>query len=351
MAARSAFELRPADLPTGAVMIAVSRRVDAIVRQSNIPLVPQAAEAIDAALTEGRVPIAFPGAEAHLGTMGYLFERAWAGNVPIAVVAGRAACVNLVDGEWTDVSLLVAGGSFVLHGPSYDSAPGGAVIRVAGARTARVAAIDPRSVPFEISGDAATTTIRLPRTGRKDAVTIMLEEPPASASATADEGNPVTLCPGPARSSLLLDRRANAAAQIHMNQNHSFVSGWHPVEADPDYFRWTSSPEAIVRVPIAPPGPVRVTITATPAVRRAKPATIALAVNQCRLESRAMQPDQADYEWIAGRECWQSGYNSLVIGMTPLMSPASVSSTHDTRLLGARIGAIRLARMSTGLTP
>jgi hypothetical protein len=36
--------------------------------------------------------------------------------------------------------------------------------------------------------------------------------------------------------------------------------------------------------------------------------------------------------------------NQVWIAISPLISPASFFKTHDTRLLGARIGAIRLAR-------
>jgi hypothetical protein len=349
LAARSAYELRPGDLPDNAVLIAESRRVDAVARLSNIPIVPQDGAAIDAALREGRVPVALPQAQAHLARIGFLFERAFAGSVSIAIVAGRAACIDLVDGQWRDASTLAASGAFILHGPAYGSAPGGAVVKLAGSQPIRVSTIEPRSVPFEVSADAAETTIRIPRTGREDAVTVTLDAPPASATATADEGTPVTMCPGPLRTPLLLDRRADASAQIHMNELHPFVSGWHPVEADPDFFRWTASENAIVRIPIAPPGPVRLTITATPAAPAAQKPAIAVRVNGCHLDSTPMRQGQGDYEWVTGSECWQPGMNLLTISVTPLISPASLFATHDTRLLGARIGSIRLARMSTGL--
>jgi hypothetical protein len=57
-----------------------------------------------------------------------------------------------------------------------------------------------------------------------------------------------------------------------------------------------------------------------------------------------MQQGQGDYEWSVGRECWRAGMNQLSIAITPLISPAALFTSHDTRLLGARIGAIRLAR-------
>jgi hypothetical protein len=129
-----------------------------------------------------------------------------------------------------------------------------------------------------------------------------------------------------------------------MNDGAPFVSGWHPIEADPDFFRWTAAPDAIVRVAIAPVSDIRITVTATPAARPASRPTIALGVNGCRLATQPMQPGLGDYEWIAGKECWRDGFNQLVISTSPLISPAALFATHDTRLLGARIGAIRLAR-------
>ena len=345
LAARSAYDLRKADLPENAVLIAESRRADAFARLSGIPIIPQSAEDIEAAQRDGRALVAFPGAQRHLATTGWLFERAYAGNIPVAIVAGRTACIDLVRGEWRDVSLLTAAGSFILHGPAYGSAPGGAVFKLTSARKTAVSAIEPRSTPFEVTDAGDSTTIRIPRSGREDAVTVTLDAAPVTAAATADEGNPVKVCAGVMRMPLLLDRRANASAQIHMNEPAPFVSGWYPIEADPDYFRWTAPPESIIRIAMTPPGPVRITITATPAARAAQSPTIGLSVNSCRLERHKMQQGLGDYEWVAGAECWQPGMNLVRIGVEPLISPASLGATHDTRLLGARIGAIRLARV------
>jgi hypothetical protein len=123
------------------------------------------------------------------------------------------------------------------------------------------------------------------------------------------------------------------------------VSGWHPIEADPDFFRWTAAPDATVRVAIAPVSDIRITVTATPASRPAQHPSIALSVNHCRFDPRPMQAGQGDYEWIAGKDCWRDGFNQLAISTSPLISPAALFATHDDRLLGARIGAIRLFRM------
>ena len=99
------------------------------------------------------------------------------------------------------------------------------------------------------------------------------------------------------------------------------------------------------------PGPVRITLTATPAAMADRQAAVEQLVNRCVLPSRAMPQALSDYDWVAGRECWRAGTNELAIGVTPLVSPATLSASHDTRLLGARIGAIRLARLPPLLRP
>ncbi len=104
------------------------------------------------------------------------------------------------------------------------------------------------------------------------------------------------------------------------------------------------APDAVLLVGVAPPGPIRVTITATPASRPAQHPEMSLRVNDCRLASQAMPAGQGDYEWLAGERCWRAGMNQIAIGVTPLLSPAASFASHDTRLLGARVGAIRLTR-------
>ena len=342
LGARAAYEVRAADLPSNAAMIAESRRVDGTLRLSSIAIVPQAAEDLDAALKGGKTLLAFPNARANLETLGFLFERAFIGNVPVAVVAGHAPCVELVKGEWRDVSMLTAAGSFTLHGPTYDSAPGGVMMHVTHPQPARVTAIEPRSITFEIENAGDLTAIHVPRTGREDAVTVTLESPPVSAIAKADDDHAVRMCAGALKAPLL--GRTTASVQLRMNEYAPFVSGWHPIEADPDFFRWTAAPDATVRVAIAPVSDIRIAVTATPASRPAQRPSIALSVNNCRLDTRPMQAGQGDYEWVAGKDCWREGFNQLAINTSPLISPAALFATHDDRLLGARIGAIRLMR-------
>lgn len=365
--ARFASDFRFQELPSGTVLVAESRRADAAIllssRLSGQPavIVPQHVELVRAALAAGQPVAALAHARDHLAQYGFLFDRAWAGNVPVAMVAGHTPCVTLTDGAWTDVSLLLAGRSFVVHGGQPDAAPGGVVLRLT---DVGVAAIEPRSIPFEVAGTpmdaegvAALKTVgaragvdrvsslRVPMTGRVSPVTVTLASAPAAAVATAEDPVAAGLCAGPQRVDLTLGRDARASAALLMNEGAPFGSGWHPTEADPDFFRWTAALDASVRVSVAPPGPIQVTITATPASRPAANPTVGLTVNGCRLETQPMQPGQGDYQWDVEEACWRTGFNQLWIATSPLISPASLFATHDTRLLGARIGAIRLHRL------
>ena len=128
-----------------------------------------------------------------------------------------------------------------------------------------------------------------------------------------------------------------------MTDLRPFGPGWHSPEADPAPFRWTAETDAAIQIGMARPSDVRVTITATPAARPAQQPTIALAVGPCQFPARRMPPGQGDYDWDVALACWHPGANRLWVSTGPLVSPASLSGGHDTRLLGARVGAIRLS--------
>lgn len=364
-----AYDFKVKDLPPGTAIIAESRRVDAALLLSSqrdgspALIVPQSIDTLKALATGGRKMVGFTNARAHLERFGFLFERSWMGTAQIAVLAGQMPCVALEPGKWPDVSMLVANGSFILHGATPDAAPGGVILRLTDPQPIRFSSIEPRSIPFEMGPvvhDAAAgigeldraaarwgvpqvITLRIRETGRRDPVTFTFAAPPQAAVATADSPTPVTLCPGVARADLTLGRVTNAALRI--NVSPPFGAGWHSPEADPDPFRWTAAPNASLRISIAPPGPVHITVTATPASRATQHPTLGLAVNDCQLPERPMPPGQADYEWDVEESCWHAGVNQLWVQSSPLVSPASLSGGHDTRLLGARIGAIRLARI------
>lgn len=284
----------------------------------------------------------------------------------VAVLAGQVPCVPLEPGKWPDVSLLVANGSFILHGATPDAAPGGVILRLTDPQPIRFSSIEPRSIPFEMGPvvhDAAAgigdleraaarasvpqvVTLRIRETGRRDPITFTFAAPPQTVVATADGSSPVTLCPGVARADVTLGRLLTASAALRMNISPPFGTGWHSPEADPDPFRWTAAPNASLRISMAPPGPMHVTVTATPAARATQHPTLGLAVNDCQLSVRSMPPAQADYEWDVEQRCWHAGVNQLWLQSPALVSPASLVGGHDTRLLGARIGAIRLASIA-----
>ena len=308
---------------------------------------PQSPELVLAAAREGRTVFAFAGARANLERLGFVFENEWLGNAAVGVLAGQLPCVALAAGQWRDVSLLVARGSFIVHGVPPGVAPGGITVRATNREPVHVTSIEPRSIPFDVVETATATdritTIHVSPTGRTEPVVITLDAAPFAALASGD-GAASSLCAGVLRGAPTLGRADTASGALRMNEYTPFGPGWHPIEADPGFFRWTGAPDASVRVTVTRAGPVRITVTAAPAAKPAQHPTIGLTVNDCRLDTQPMPAGQGDFAWIAGERCWRAGVNQLWIHVTPLVSPASMFATHDTRLLGARIGAIRLER-------
>lgn len=371
--ARMAYGFRVADAPPDAAFVAESRRVDAAVLLSSqlagrsALIVPQTVEHLLSVVRRGRPILAFSNGRAQLERVGFLFERAWVGATEVAILAGHVPCVDLEPGEWRDVSLLAANGAFILHGAAHDRAPGGVILRLTDPQPIRFASIEPRSIPFELgptghdaapgigeldrvaarSGVPQVTTLRIRETGRPSPITFTFASAPQAVVATGDGPSPVRLCPGVSRADLTLGRAETASAQLRMTASTPFGAGWHSGEADPAPFRWTAAPNASIRVSLAPPGPLHVTVTASPAARPAQQPTIELTVNACRFPARPMPAGQADYEWVVAEGCWRAGVNQLWLGSGTLVSPASLTGGHDARLLGVRVDAIRLARIPT----
>ena len=350
--AKMAYDFKVSDLPAGAAIVAESRRVDAALLLSSqragtpATIVPQHLASLEAVVNRGRPLFAFSNGRANLAPFGFLFERSRAGAVEVAAVVGRTSCADLTPGEWADVSLLLATGSFIVHGAGPGTAPGGVILRLTDAEPARFASIEPRSIPYFL--EAATggaTTLRIPATGRTSPVTFTFVTVPQNAVATAEGNSPVMICPGLQGGDATLGRNPAAMVSLPMT-SAAFGPGWHSAEADPDPFRWTSAPRSSIRISVAPAGPIHVTITATPAARSAQKPAIAFTVNACAFPAQPMPPGQGDYEWDVPSNCWRAGANQLWVGVTPLVSPASLTGSPDTRLLGARVGAVRLARVA-----
>ena len=268
---RLAYAFSTNDLPAGTAIVAESRRVDATVLLASgraghpTVLVPQTLDSVDAWVTSGRPLVAFANARANLAPFGFLFERAWAGNTAVSAVTGRANCATLKTGEWTDVSLLLVSGAFIVHGAGPGAAPGGVKLRLTDREPARFASIEPRSIPYSLSAATGGATLDIPATGRRSPVTFAFVAPPHDAVATAEDDSPVMICPGVQVLDLMLVANPLATVALPMASVTAFGPGWHSAEADPDLFRWTSAPRSSIRITSAAPGPVRVTITATPA--------------------------------------------------------------------------------------
>ena len=367
--AAMAYDFRVSDLAPGTAIVAESRRVDAnLLLSSQLAgqpalIVPQAVELVQAVARE-RPVVAFAGGRTELERFGFLFERKWVGTAEVAALVGHVPCAPLRSDAWTDVSLLAASGSFILHGSEVDAAPGGVRLLISDSLPVKAARIEPRSIPFETGptardgaagvseldqviagrGEWPLSTLVIPETGRPTPVMFAFAAPPAFTVARAEGRGAVTMCAGPKRDFDL--RSASAAAAVHMSDHWPFGPGWHAPEADPDPFRWTAAPHSVIRFSMARPTALLVTITATPAASASRQPTIALTVGACRFPARPMPPGQADYEWEVAGTCWRPGMNNLWVSTGPLVSPASINGGHDTRLLGARVGAVRLARLA-----
>ena len=349
--ARIAYGFTVNGLPAGTAILAESRRADATVllasQKAGAPavLVPQTLDAVEAWVTSGQPLVAFANGRANLAPFGFVFERAWAGTTAVAAVTGRTPCATLKPGEWTDVSLLLASGAFIVHGAGPETAPGGVQLRLTDAEPIRLARIEPRSIPYALSAAAGGATLHIPETGRRSPVTLTLVARPHDAVATADDQSPVMICPGVQARDLMLLATPLATASLPMTAAAVFGPGWHSAEADPDPFRWTAGARSSIRITSATATPTRVTITATPAAPQSRQPSIGLTVNTCTYPARAMPPGQGDYEWEVPASCWRPGANQLWLAVTPLVSPASLADGPDTRLLGARVGAVRFARV------
>lgn len=370
--ARVASAFRAGDLEPGTALLASTRRADVAVHLSSwqagrpTPIVPQDVVLLHALLDRHQPVAAFGLARRHAERMGFLFERRFAGNTAVGMLAGRAACVDLRAGEWTDVSLIAASGSVSLQGPRIDVAPAGMTLHLAAPNPIELSAIRPRFATHRVdtgtgrSGPgldavdtlAATgtvggpvTTVTLPAGDRPEPIELTFTSPPAAAVATSDGAGTARLCPGPLAADLMLGRDPSARAVISLGDPRAFGLGWHALEVGGEPFRWTAAARSTMDVTMAPTGGVRVTITASPAARPSQQPEIGLAVNGCRLERRPMPAGQTDHEWDVDATCWRDGINRLWIDSGPLVSPQSLGTGSDTRLLGARVGAIRLARL------
>ena len=367
---RMAYDFHVDGLSPDTAVVAESRRADATLEMALrragrfAVLVPQHARHVER-LADTHAVIAFAHARANLERVGFVFERAFIGETPVGRLAGRVPCVDLQRNTWAEISPLLIGRTLIVYGAD-GHAPGGVVFRAAGADGLTVRSIEPRSIPYEhgeLPQDADArglaelqrssphlplgriATIRIPETGRRDPIVLTLDRVPAAIVAINEGPSAATVCGGPRNADLTLGSDTRTLT-LPLISGDIFGAGWHTIEADPDYFRWSGAPGALVRITMPRPVRFRVTITATPAAPPARQPTIDLTVNDCQLTRHPMARVQGDYTWEVDASCWRSGANRLWVGVAPLVTPASLVGGTDTRPLGARVGAIRLERLT-----
>jgi hypothetical protein len=371
---RMATELKPADLPEGRLVISSSRAADSSIllsaglADSPIALVPQRADLVASALEAGQRLVAFPSTRAQLASAGFLFERFFAGSIELSAVVGRQPCASLVPNQWTDVSLQLDGGTFAMQSDLPAAAPGLVSIYLAAPRPIRVRDRDRVSTPYEstllapdagVEGrrrlEAATargggmsgwpiTIVNVSSSEAPTQATFSLADIPQAAVAISTIAPAITLCSASARASLAIGSSPGAVSSARLMSPETFGAGWHTPEGGDATFRWTASGESSIRAHVTRPGPIRVTVTAMPAAPLSAGPRLGLSVNACALVEQPLA-GFVDVSWVVPTECWLTGANQLWLGSGPLVSPASLGRSGDTRQLGARVNAVRLERV------
>lgn len=319
--ARAVASAAITDLPGDAVFVSENTRVDQALRfaaaraERSVTLIPRNADAVEKAAASHTV-IAFRDATDQLKRHGFLFDRGYLGEVPADTVVGRAACVTLEAGRWSNVTAMLGEGAFTITGATSTVTPGQISLRLAGVDEFPVSGTDPRR-DYEIVSAPGSSEVELvvPRPREALSVVMTLTSAPRVALARADDPAGAQVCPAPQRTDLLL-AGARRAVTIPMT-SRLFGHGWSGPEYDPDVFRWTSDSAAVAKVSMAPAGAVRVTVTATPAAPSTRHPQIELGVNDCRLSTVPMPAELHDYEWTVDQPCWHAGNNELSIGVTP----------------------------------
>jgi hypothetical protein len=367
-------QIRMSDLPSDGVIVATSRGVDAMLvlsaRLANqrAVVVPQNAVHVEALVATGRPVLAFPSARTNLAALGFLFERSFAGNVPLHIVVGRQRCTPLVPNQWIDVTRQLDGGSFSVQSEEPSPEAGRVMLYLLAprlielrSRLAPLSVFESPPVPPDSESAARTlletTSVRgrsngwpitawsvsLPAPPEQTGMT--LSEPPHAAIATADVSRAIAICSASARTDFALMSTLGSAASAAMMSGAVFGTGWHTPEGGADTFRWTAAPEAVVRINVVRPGPIRVTIIAASASPPSAQPRAGLTVNHCALPDQPMFPHAQNLTWMVNAECWSTGSNRLWLRTGPLVSPASLGMGTDTRPLGARVSAIRVQRV------
>ena len=124
--------------------------------------------------------------------------------------------------------------------------------------------------------------------------------------------------------------------------NAWFGEGWHgPEGRGVGAFRWTAAPSASINVLAARQQSIRVRLTATTVVEPSDPRQgLAVSWNGRDIPVGAMAG--AERVWTIPAPFVRRGLNTLVVHVASVVSPASVSASTDTRVLGAGVSQVLL---------
>lgn len=129
------------------------------------------------------------------------------------------------------------------------------------------------------------------------------------------------------------------AVDVPHTRAELFGPGWYDRHAGAARgLRWTSG-EAVVLVPSAIGGPVRLTIEAAPPAEHAPPA-LEVTVNGASLGARPLARGLHAYEWAVPARLWLPGTNEIVLGVSAVGGPVGA----DRRTLGVGVGRMTVGR-------
>jgi Protein O-mannosyl-transferase TMEM260-like len=120
------------------------------------------------------------------------------------------------------------------------------------------------------------------------------------------------------------------------------AGGWN--DAEPGGFRWSSSREALLLLPLASVAPTRVRVRARPLALRGPPMQLRLAVGGTETAPVTLRPGWGYYEWELPAAAWRVGTNLLAFRSSAAAAPRAVSLGDDSRSLSVAFSTLELRR-------
>jgi hypothetical protein len=312
-----------------------------------------------------------------------------AGLVPFARLTTIEPCTTLAEAAWTDVSSLAAASAAGIVAaqterdsrvllyfssrypldpgveyldPRQDSPPT-VTSYPAGAGTARRDVLARDGVPsswYSDRDDLGRIEVRTRRSGPLLAAVnfggvprraFARWQPGLRASASAGRvrdgaSSSIELCPGSLAGHRLFDGELQRE-DLPLDDRELFGSGWHGLERIlPKAFRWSTRQDAVVLVPLARAGAVRLSIEAWPAaVATETGPRLTPIVNGTALPGQVMQARPRDYSWSVPAALWKVGANEVILSISRVVNPAAEGIGDDTRTLGVAVSRVRLERL------